>query len=849
MSPRMRRLALESAGPLAVTLLITVYYWELLLGHFPVSHDHPAHMFNAWLTSDVLIPSGRLTGWTELWFAGYPTNELYGPGGNLWVAAFRYLTFGLLDYGHTYGLAIFGLALLIPMSVYTLGRAWISRTAGVFAGLAMALTQGSWYDLGWFWIIEMGVWPFALGAALTLIALVVLRRYLQRGGPRGLLLASFGFAIAVLGHPMSLLLLGMAGPVVLLHVLADSETKVARSRVLLRAVASAGLGAGLCAFWLVPFVAKSAYGQKLGETWMPLHDVVPGAIQLNLLGPEWRLVLCLAFVGVAVAAFRRHVWALCLASISLVMLLLASSTVLYELRMFDILSPLASIQYPRFLGVVRVFVYLLAGYAVSELAVLLKGRIRFSPLALLPFALALPILLSSGADYFKDNHFPQKQTIYTQMDLGWWPDYLEAAKWVEKELEDEPFSRVGAFSQPYDHVLSTLPMVSGLPVYTGGFLPAHTYQFFFDGYRDLATLKTVGVRYILATREWGRDQAGVVERRSFGAIHVYELEGQRAPERITALGECRVQLLRATDLGMQAVVRGAEGPCRLRIHRSDFPNWRATFTSGDTESPLDIRRIETALDSGYAAFMSVDAPGDGVLTLRWEATRADRAGLWITGLAGIFWLLLCVFSARRRWWTALVARAQPGPAGTRVIKIGVRATVAVVLVAAMAFAFGRSRETRYTFDRHLTDARVAIERNGELHDCGPAEREGGRQCGDSWDVVRAGLYSYVYDSRYCVLAHPSPHGPKHIVFPDVPLTGRLSGFIGLLDSSQGRGAVQVDIQLGDQTPVRFTATQVGKLVGVELTTPVETADVSVIVRAERPAWRHLCFNLQVADPR
>ena len=62
-SPRMRRLALESAGPLAITLLITVYYWELLLGHFPVSHDHPAHMFNAWLTSDVLLPSGAaLTG-------------------------------------------------------------------------------------------------------------------------------------------------------------------------------------------------------------------------------------------------------------------------------------------------------------------------------------------------------------------------------------------------------------------------------------------------------------------------------------------------------------------------------------------------------------------------------------------------------------------------------------------------------------------------------------------------------------------------------------------------------------------------------------------------------------------
>ena len=45
---------------------------------------------------------------------------------------------------------------------------------------------------------------FRLGAALTLLSFIAFRRYLRRGGPRGLAIAASAFALAIVGHPMSL---------------------------------------------------------------------------------------------------------------------------------------------------------------------------------------------------------------------------------------------------------------------------------------------------------------------------------------------------------------------------------------------------------------------------------------------------------------------------------------------------------------------------------------------------------------------------------------------------------------------------------------------------------------------
>lgn len=404
--------------------------------------------------------------------------------------------------------------------------------------------------------------------------------------------------------------------------------------------------------------------------------------------------------------------------------------------------------------------------------------------------------------------------------------------------------RVGAFGHSYDHVFSTFPMVTGLPVFTGGFVPVHTYRFFFDGHRDMDMLKAVGVRYVMATAGWDRGRPGVVARKQFGPVHVYEIEGRRAADRITAMGSCSVTLLRASDDGVQAVIHGVKEHCRLRIHRSDFPNWRAVLLRRGDEVDLPIGRVDTSPGSGYAAFMSVDVPEDGVLSIRWEPTRGDRAGMAISFAAAIVWFLLVGLSMRRATWETLVARLSLSPRGRQIGARVVWGALGVGLVGAVVVLMIRSSETRYTFDRHVDDAWVAIEQDGRLRTCRQAGKKGGVQCGADWDLVRPGLHSFIYDSRYCIFAHPSPRGDKHIIFEDVPLSGRLSGFMGLLDSSRGTGPVHMDVGVGDAVPIRFTATRVGQPVGIELTTPTGVSDVTIVVHAPKPAWRYLCFNLQ-----
>jgi hypothetical protein len=844
----------EVIGPLIITLLVIVYYRRLLLGDFPVSHDHPAHLFNGWLTSDVLLPSGRLRGWTDMWFAGYPANELYGPGGNLWITAVRMLTFGQLDYGTTYGLSIFALFLVIPLSVYALGRAFVGKMAGLIAALMIIVTRGGWYDLGWFWILEMGVWPFALGAALTFFALVLLRKTLREGGAGHIALTSMAVSAAVLGHPMSILLLVVCAPILLVHHLVESGKKDA-SRVLLRLLGVAALTLLLCAVWLVPFIAKSAYTQKLGEVWMRLDEALPALIRLDLFGPEWRFCFVAAIIGTFIAIIRRNVWVLFFATTGVVMTLLASSTLLYELRLFDVASPFASIQYPRFIGVVRVFMYLLAGYTIQELVRAGKGlrqrlrectsriqRAKSIAFLLLPVLLITPFIPGS-VGYFWANHRAQTSGIQTQHDLLWWDDFRSAADYLKDELRDEPWSRVAAIGDPYDHVFSTLPVYTGAPVYTGGFVPAHTYRFFFEGKRDANTLRAVGVRYVLAHTSWGRKRSDLAHRKTFGVLSVYELK-KANPRRASPIGTCSVLETRATNKRLQFLVSDVRGACRLRIHRSDYPNWQADLDG----TPLEIERVGIHPGSSYDAFMSVDVPADGTLTLRWVDQPSDRVGWWLGGMG----LLMLVgiglrnrFPRLRAWLSARVPT--PSRKTRRRGAVVLWALLLLGLLGSVVVATQRAQEVTYTFDRHLDEAERYVEADGKRIDCVRASLEPGWRCSVNWDLIAAGLYSFDYDNRYCIYAHPSPAGIKHITFRDVPLKKRLSGFYGLLDTSQGIGPVHMDIRIGDADPVRFTVKKPKRAIGFELMTPPGVATVDIAIQADQPDWRQFCFNMQVLD--
>ncbi len=874
--PRLKRLMTalrrwpwgEIVGPALIVTIVTIYFRKLLSGDFPVSHDHPAHLFNAWLTSDVLIPRGELRGWSDLWFAGYPANDLYGPGGSLWVCLFRWLTFGRLTWGATYGLAMWALLVLVPMSAYVFGRAFVGRTAGLVAGLCLALTKGSWYDLGWFWILEMGVWPFALGAALTLIALSVARGYLLHGGARRLVASSLWIAASLVGHPMSLIVLGLAGPVLVGYVVLERGREA--TRPILRAAGALVLAVGLCASWLIPFITKSSYSQKLGETWLDLGEVLAPVAQLNLLGTEWRLVMGLSVVGLGFAIARRQYGVLMVVVLGATMALLASTTVLYQLRLFDILPPLASIQYPRFLGIIRVLCYVVAGYATHELWRLMwptllalrhgprNERLRGALAIALPVGLMVPFL-SDVKSYFRENHTVKDESLVTRADVPWWGDFQAAVAYLNERLSDAPWSRIGAFGNPYDHVFSLLPVLTGRPVYSGGYVPAHTYVYFFDGQRDAATLEAVGVRYVLAMGNFGDGRKDLKLLETFGNLKVYVVEGLRdaEPRRVSAMGRCTVTEEAIGDETLVFSVTESDGPCRVRIHRADYPNWTVTYTPDDgAASTLPIERVALHAASLYPAFMSVEVPGDGAVVLKFEDTRGDVLGFWLSAVSWLGLVALVLGSMplgrlgrRRDWWLDRVrARLEPG---VRLRRIGTRITwVTFVAVPALLVVFGfvRARERVYTFDRHVKEAEKVVELgNDTTVPCRQSDTGPGWRCTEPWDRIDRGLYSFTYDSRYCIYLHPSPAGEKHLRFKDVPLRRRLSGFFGLLDSSQGTSEVTLSITVGDNAPVSFKQSGNGSLQGIEVDTEEGVADVDVSVVSSRPEWRHACFNLQAVD--
>src|SRR5688572_5258157 len=71
--------------PLVIALVAAGLLWPLLLGQMPLSQDHPIHLARAWLFVHERLLDGKLSGWSDSWFAGWPAGEDYPPGADYWI--------------------------------------------------------------------------------------------------------------------------------------------------------------------------------------------------------------------------------------------------------------------------------------------------------------------------------------------------------------------------------------------------------------------------------------------------------------------------------------------------------------------------------------------------------------------------------------------------------------------------------------------------------------------------------------------------------------------------------------------------------------------------------------------
>lgn len=257
----------------------------LLSATTPSGGDMGAHVFGPAFLRDVLIPEGRLLGWSNDWFAGFPVYYFYFP--------LPALTIVLLDVFLPYGTAfklvtVMGLVGMPPAVAFMTRSFGLSRAiAAVTAAGAVVFAFFESYSIygGNVASTLAGEFTYSWSFSLGFVYLGYLMRALD-GERRAIPRAAVVFALAALSHVLTTLVLAVAGFSLLIRKNWDRRA----------AMLIWGWAFALAAFWAVPLLLRFSNGSDM--VWTPLtrwEEILP--VELWLLLP-------IAVVG-AVWAVRR----------------------------------------------------------------------------------------------------------------------------------------------------------------------------------------------------------------------------------------------------------------------------------------------------------------------------------------------------------------------------------------------------------------------------------------------------------------------------------------------------------------------------------------------------------------
>ncbi len=274
--------------------------WEapaLFLANTPTGGDMGAHVLLPQYLRDNLLPAGRVFGWSNDWYAGYPALYFYFP--------LPALTTVLLDVFIPYGVAfkittILGLVGL-PAAVY-----FLVRSIGFARPVAaVATTAGSMYVFMESFSIFggnvkstlAGEYSFSWSFALSLVYLGLVIRDTRREG-RPSPLAGVVLALTVLSHVVTTIVI----VVVSLPLLFRGRG----ARVLVR---SWVIGFALSAFWTIPFALRFFEGLNTDMGWQAVRGLVgdsfaPGVIATPLPN-EFIPIFVLGTIGLVWTLLRR----------------------------------------------------------------------------------------------------------------------------------------------------------------------------------------------------------------------------------------------------------------------------------------------------------------------------------------------------------------------------------------------------------------------------------------------------------------------------------------------------------------------------------------------------------------
>ncbi len=361
-----RRPALASAVAVIGVIVVALcqLHPSLLLANTTTAGgDTGAHVaLPAFLESHLLV-HGRLTGWDPSWYDGFPLYTFYFPLPGLITVLFN----AVMPYNVAFKLVTVLGTLLLPVCAWAFGRLAGLRDPGpgcLAAATLPFLFEPSFSIYGGNLLSTLaGEFSYSLSLSIALLFLGVVAAGLRTGRYRGL--AAFLFAVTLLCHLIPALF-AAAGAAVWLLLDADlprmfrSRARAARrrwGRRVVWAVVAGAIGAGLTAWWLIPFAVEQPYTTNMGYTKVFGY---PG-----LLFPgSFRWVLAADLLALLAMVIRRNRVALFL----VVMAALSAAAV--------ILDPAGKLYNVRFLPLWFLCLYLLAGYAVAEVTAAVARTVR-----------------------------------------------------------------------------------------------------------------------------------------------------------------------------------------------------------------------------------------------------------------------------------------------------------------------------------------------------------------------------------------------------------------------------------------------------------------------------------------
>ena len=665
------RPALLMALPVALLVGVSAWMlWPLITGEPPASRDHAIHYFQARILVDEMLPSGRLSGWSERFNHGFPFGEGYPTLGVLWVSAAHLLSFGVIDLRTSYAWGLLAVWALSLWGVWRIAAAiaadvrarhdpaahendLFGRWAGCAGAFAWLLDPGAARQGGWSYLMFHGVWPQQLSTALWVAALVWTLRALRHPSPRKIAIAAIMLAASLLAHPFGLLTAASSAVgLVLVAVLAHDARAWPAGRLRVLALVY-GLAVALAFAGVATFLAASSELGRSPVPWAEFGELAVRFAMGDLWAGPWAWTGTLAVVGLGLALWSGRASAWLVAGLCCAMLLLGSRDAITVLRLDLLASGFKNLQFPRFAIAIKPLAFALAGAAAVVVARALQSALRGAativgpgPRIFLAIVLA-PALATmfARADLLARRPVASIDTL-ARSDLAAEEQALRAA--LADQASVTPAMRV-AFLRA-DMGGGTYPMFSIADAGAAAVLDGHVATVNFDHLierRSPEILQRIGVTHVLHDLPLGSDDADLAavleDLGTFGPYTLarFGLPPDTAPRFVHDRGF--VTEIEHTAESRTFDVETAGGTLELAQAPSDRWQWAL-----DGE-PLES--ITTSLRGGIE-WLAVAVPHSGRVTLSYTTRASERYGRWISLLA----LLIVLLMLTRRHPLALAER-------------------------------------------------------------------------------------------------------------------------------------------------------------------------------------------------